>query len=67
MRRKRFIGMDGSEITSALTSGDFDRAFEFIPAKQYGAIAKKMIGAYTRGELSQTTWFKTKIRALFGQ
>jgi AAA domain, putative AbiEii toxin, Type IV TA system len=65
--RKRFIEMNGSEITSALTSGDFDRAFEFIPAKQYGAIAKKLIGAYQRGELSQTTWFKSKIKALFDQ
>jgi energy-coupling factor transporter ATP-binding protein EcfA2 len=60
-KRKAFSEATTQEITQALESNDFNKAFEFIPAKDFGATAKSLIGEFRKESLALTQWFKTEI------
>jgi energy-coupling factor transporter ATP-binding protein EcfA2 len=66
-RRKEFNEAKALEITQALESNNFYTAFEFIPAKDFGANAKALIGEFRKESLASTHWFKTEILSLIAK
>jgi ABC-type cobalamin/Fe3+-siderophores transport system ATPase subunit len=51
-------------VLDELKSGDFERVFAMIPAKDFDAEIKKQFNLSDKVALSQTTWFKQQITAL---